>query len=506
MVELLSAERESASLNDAIERTSRMSRSESDECNQVEEEPPGTDEEPPSQNTSIHSTSYPSPSCQVSDVVSLPPLTAPALHLSRNGNAQHRLNGHANGQNGSHRDNGHSLVNGSRSLSVGHVHRLSPRRRSVSNPRTRAFRRQFFPDVTDLEWNDWRWQSRNRIRKLEQFERIVSLSDDERDALVRGGTMLPVGVTPYYMSLLAGDDPYQPLRRTVIPTSGEFERALGEADDPLGEDGHSPVPGLVHRYPDRVLLLPLDFCSTYCRYCTRSRVVGHGEIVPNEQRLEAIFQYLEATTQVRDVLISGGDPLALSDDKLDWILGRLRSIQHIEFLRIGTKMPAVLPQRITRDLCRILRNHHPLWMSLHFLHPSECTPESARACERLADAGIPLGSQTVLLKGVNDNVETMKQLVHRLLLMRVRPYYLYQCDPISGSAHFRTPVSKGMEIVEGLRGHTTGYAVPTFVIDAPGGGGKIPLQSDYVVGREGEWLVLRNFEGRQFRYPDPLGT
>jgi lysine 2,3-aminomutase len=308
------------------------------------------------------------------------------------------------------------------------------------------------------------------------------------------------------MSLVDPADPDQPLRKTVIPTKHEFLRTPGEADDPLGEDGHSPVPGLVHRYPDRVLLLPLDFCSTYCRYCTRSRVVGHGEILPNEQRLEAIFQYLEKSKQVRDVLVSGGDPLALSDDKLDWILSRLRKIPHIEFVRIGTKMPAVLPQRITRDLCRILRKHHPLWMSLHFLHPDECTPESKQACERLADTGIPLGSQTVLLKGVNDSVETMKQLVHRLLLMRVRPYYLYQCDPISGSAHFRTPVSKGLEIIQGLRGHTTGYAVPTYVIDAPGGGGKIPLQPDSVVGRDGDWIVLKNFEGREYRYPDPLGA
>ena len=370
----------------------------------------------------------------------------------------------------------------------------------------RAFRKRFFPEATESQWNDWRWQSQHRIRKLEQFEQIVNLSEDERGALSQGGTMLPVGVTPYYMGLLDPDDALQPLRKTVIPTTQEFVRTVGEADDPLGEDGHSPVPGLVHRYPDRVLLLPLDFCSTYCRYCTRSRVVGHGEIVPNAERLEKVFHYLEQATEVRDVLVSGGDALALSDDKLDWILGRLRSIPHIEFVRIGTKMPAVLPQRITRDLVRVLRKYHPLWMSLHFLHPDECTPESKQACERLADAGIPLGAQTVLLKGVNDSVETMKQLVHKLLLMRVRPYYLYQCDPISGSAHFRTPVSKGLEIIEGLRGHTTGYAVPTYVIDAPGGGGKIPLQPNSVVGRDGDFIVLRNFEGKEFRYPDPQGS
>jgi len=374
------------------------------------------------------------------------------------------------------------------------------------NERTALFRARFFPDTTDDDWNDWRWQSRHRIRTLEQFERVLDLSIEERDCLSMGGTLLPTAVTPYYMSLLDPHDPLQALRKTVVPTTREFVRMPGEADDPLGEDGHSPVPGLVHRYPDRVLLLPLDFCSTYCRYCTRSRVVGHGEIQPNQQRLEAIFHYLEDAVQVRDVLISGGDPLALSDEKLDWILGRLRAIPHIEFVRIGTKMPAVLPQRITPELCSMLRKYHPLWMSVHFLHPDECTPESARACAQLADAGIPLGAQTVLLQGVNDSVDVMKELVHKLLLMRVRPYYLYQCDPISGSAHFRTPVSKGLEIIQGLRGHTTGYAAPTYVIDAPGGGGKIVLQPETVVGRDGHDLLLKNFEGRVFRYPDPDGT
>jgi lysine 2,3-aminomutase len=360
--------------------------------------------------------------------------------------------------------------------------------------------------VTEKEWNDWRWQSRNRFRTLAQFERVLVLSDDERQAFIRGGMLLPIGVTPYYMSLLARDDAASALRRTVMPSTHEFERFPGEADDPLGEDNHSPVPGLVHRYPDRVLLLALDFCSTYCRYCTRSRVVGHGEIAPSDSRLEKIFQYLEQATQVRDVLISGGDPLALSEDKLDYVLGRLRAIPHIEFIRIGTKMPAVLPQRITKELTNVLRKHHPIWMSLHYLHPDECTPESRQACERLADAGIPLGSQTVLLKGVNDDVETMKSLMHKLLTMRVRPYYLYQCDPISGSAHFRTTVKKGLEIIEGLRGHTTGYGVPTYVIDAPGGGGKIPLQPDYNLGRDGDDILLRNFEGKVFRYPDPEPT
>jgi lysine 2,3-aminomutase len=333
---------------------------------------------------------------------------------------------------------------------------------------------------------------------------MLRLSDEEREALVKGGTMLPVGITPYYMSLLDEDDPNQPLRRTVVPTLNEFVRTPGEADDPLGEDSHSPVPGLVHRYPDRVLLLPLDFCSTYCRYCTRSRVVGHGELMPQEGRLMAAFDYLRRTPQIRDVLISGGDALALGEDRLEWILQQLRALPNIEFIRIGTKMPAVLPQRITRELCRMLRRYHPIWMSLHFIHPDECTPEAAQACSRLADAGIPLGSQTVLLKDVNDNVNAVRTLMHKLLLMRVRPYYLYQCDPISGSSHFRTTVARGLEIIEGLRGHTTGYAVPTYVIDAPGGGGKIPLQPESVIRRDGDWLVLRNYEGQEYRYHDPI--
>jgi lysine 2,3-aminomutase len=376
--------------------------------------------------------------------------------------------------------------------------------RQSSNARTRVFRRRHFPQISTREWNDWRWQSRHRVRTLTQLEAMLRLSNDERDALVRGGTMLPVGVTPYYMSLLDENDPAQTLRRTVVPTLNEFVRAPGEADDPLGEDAHSPVPGLVHRYPDRVLLLPLDFCSTYCRYCTRSRVVGHGELMPQESRLQAAFDYLRRNPQIRDVLISGGDALALGDDRLEWILQQLRAIPNIEFIRIGTKMPAVLPQRITRPLCRMLRRYHPIWISLHFIHPDECTPEAAQACARLADSGIPLGSQTVLLKDVNDNVATIRALMHKLLVMRVRPYYLYQCDPISGSSHFRTSVAKGLEIIEGLRGHTTGYAVPTYVIDAPGGGGKIPLQPDSVIGRDGDWLLLKNYEGQEYRYYDPI--
>ncbi len=378
------------------------------------------------------------------------------------------------------------------------------RSRPVSNSKTTTFRRAFFPAVTDKEWNDWQWQIRNRIRHTEQLERMLKLSDPERAAVERTASRLPVGITPYFMSLLSKDDPEDPLRRTVVPTAAEFITTPEEADDPLNEDSMSPVPGLVHRYPDRVLLLVLDFCSTYCRYCTRSRVVGHGAIYPSRSRLERAIDYIRSTPAVRDVLISGGDPLTLNDERLGWLLSRLREIPHVEILRIGTKVPAVLPQRITQNLVRMLRRYHPLWMSLHFTHPAECTPEAYRACERLANAGIPLGSQTVLLKGVNDTVATMTSLCHHLMRMRVRPYYIYQCDPITGSSHFRTSVETGLEIIRGLRGFTSGYAVPTYVIDAPGGGGKIPLMPNYVEGRDGDMLLLRNYCDGRYRYPDVM--
>lgn len=383
-------------------------------------------------------------------------------------------------------------------------YRPGPVRRPHTSSRVRLFRRAFFPEASDREWNDWHWQVRHRIQDLETFERILHLSHDERLALERGGSMLPVGVTPYYMSLLSYDDPEQALRRTVIPSTAEFVCGPGESADPLAEEEMSPMPGLVHRYPDRVLFLVSDFCSTYCRYCTRSRVVGHGTLHPTVSRLEKAFAYIRSNPQIRDVLVSGGEPLMLNDDRIDWILTELRRIPSVEIVRIGTKAPVVLPQRITPQLVRMLRRHHPLWMSIHFTHPDECTPETSRACAMLADAGIPLGSQTVLLKEINDDVTTMKRLVQRLMAMRVRPYYLYQCDQICGSAHFRTPVEAGVEIIRGLRGFTSGYAVPTFIVDAPGGGGKTPVMPDYVAGREGDDIVLRNYQGDLYRYRDPL--
>ncbi|HKQ55549.1 MAG TPA: KamA family radical SAM protein, partial [Methyloceanibacter sp.] len=336
----------------------------------------------------------------------------------------------------------------------------------------------------------------------------LTLSDDECDAVIRHQGSLPLGITPYYASLMAREDTAEPLRRTHIPIGDEYLKTPGEADDPLGEDGHTAVPGLVHRYPDRVLFLATGFCSTYCRYCTRSRMVGEagGDYSFSRPQWEEALNYIATHPEIRDVLISGGDPLTLSDERLDYLLGRLRAIKHVEFVRLGTKVPVVLPMRVTRALIRVLKKHHPLWMSLHFTHPTELTPEVTEATARLADAGIPLGSQTVLLKGINDEVETLKGLFHGLLTRRVRPYYLYQCDPISGSAHFRTSVDKGLELMRGLRGHTTGYAVPTYVVDAPGGGGKIPLLPDYVVGREGDDLLLKNFEGKLYRYTDPEGS
>jgi len=368
--------------------------------------------------------------------------------------------------------------------------------------RSRAFRSRFFPQATTSEWNDWKWQLRNRIRTAADISHILDLSDDERLGLAPEPGTLPVCITPYYAGLLDPRDPMHPLRRTMVPVRHEHLRNEFEEDDPLHEDKDSPICGIVHRYPDRVLFLVTGLCAAYCRYCTRSRMVGHTNF--SRTVWQNAISYIAANPSIRDVLLSGGDPLTLSDESLEWLLSQLHRIPHVEFLRLGTKVPVVLPQRITPALTRMLKRYHPLWMSIHFTHPDELTPESRTAFARLADAGIPLGSQTVLLAGVNDDLETMKRLMHSLLQTRVRPYYLYQCDPIPGSSHFRTPVSRGLDIIRGLRGHTSGYAVPTFVIDAPGGGGKIPLLPDYVTGCDSERLYLRNYTGNTFAYPDPF--
>ncbi|MDP2848784.1 MAG: KamA family radical SAM protein [Humidesulfovibrio sp.] len=373
------------------------------------------------------------------------------------------------------------------------------------------FLHRHFPGATRREWVDWRWQLSHRITCLEDAARILELSEAETSAIGLTRSSLPLAVTPYYARLLDPKNPQQPLRRMVLPSCREAVRTTGEADDPLGEDGHSPVPGLVHRYPNRVLFLTTDFCSTYCRYCTRSRgmggqQIGGGGLEHLRQRWEQGLDYISRTPAVQDVLLSGGDPLTMPDEALDWLLTRLRAIKHVQIVRIGTKVPAVLPMRVTTDLARMLKKHHPLWMSLHFTHPGELTEDTRKACARLADAGIPLGSQTVLLSGVNDEPEVMGRMLQGLLAYRVRPYYLYQCDPISGSAHFRTPALRGVEILRALRGRLSGYALPTFVIDAPGGGGKIPLAPDYTLGYSGADLVLRNYAGGVYRYPDPAGA
>lgn len=356
------------------------------------------------------------------------------------------------------------------------------------------------PQFDPQDWNDWRWQMRNRLSSIEELQRYVRLTPSEVNGIKMAQGRFPVAITPYWASLLDPVNPRCPLRMQVIPTSSEHLVSKHEMLDPLAEDSNSPVPGIVHRYPDRVLLLPLNMCAAYCRYCTRSRWVGDENEMLLGARLDPAMEYLRQHKEIRDVLISGGDPLLFSDKRLDELLGRIRAIPHIEFVRIGTRVPVFLPMRVTQELILTLRKYHPLWISIHFNHPREITPEVKKACTMLADGGFPLGSQSVLLKGINDDAAVFKQLVHELLKIRVRPYYIYQCDPVTGTTHFRTPVSKGIEIIEALRGHTTGYAVPTFVVDAPGGGGKVPINPNYVLEHSGGLLKLRNFAGKQYTY------
>lgn len=367
----------------------------------------------------------------------------------------------------------------------------------------RSYAPGYWDGVSSADWNDWRWQQRNRVTTLAGLEERLTLTSEERAGVLLAGNKLALAVTPHYFNLIEPENPDCPIRRQVVPRIEEGYDSPFDMADPCGEDSSMPVPGLVHRYPDRVLFLVTDRCASYCRYCTRSRVVsGVGEQELHTDFEEA-FRYLERHTEIRDVLLSGGDALLLSDARLEAILSRLRSIPHLEFLRIGTRVPIFLPQRITPELCGMLRKYHPLWMSVHVNHPRELTIEVRDALGRLADSGIPLGNQSVLLAGVNDNVHTMRALVHKLLLCRVRPYYLYQCDLIRGSSHLRTSVAKGIEIIESLRGFTSGYAIPQFVIDAPGGGGKVPVNPNYVVYHDREKIVIRNFEGRIFEYPEP---
>jgi len=363
--------------------------------------------------------------------------------------------------------------------------------------------RGYWADVPDSNWNDWRWQLKNRITTVEQLQRLMpTLTPEEFAGTKLANHKLALAITPYFFNLIDPADENCPIRSQVVPRVEETHVASWEMSDPCGEDSHSPVPGLVHRYPDRVLFLVTDRCAAYCRYCTRSRLVSNATGYDFHPEFDRQIAYIREHPEVRDVLLSGGDPLLFSDEKLEHLLTQLRAIPHVEFLRIGTRIPIFLPQRITPQLCDMLKKFHPLFMSIHSNHPRELTTEVRDALGRLADAGIPLGNQSVLLRNVNDDAEVMKAHMQKLLMCRVKPYYIYQCDLIAGSAHLRSSVRKGLEIMEGLRGHTTGYGVPQYVIDAPGGGGKVPINPDYVLSRNADRVVIRNYEGEIFEYPE----
>lgn len=364
-------------------------------------------------------------------------------------------------------------------------------------------RKELYPNVTDEQWNDWKWQVKNRVETLEQLKALIELTPEEEEGVKKSLKTLRMAITPYYMSLIDVDNPHCPIRKQAIPTGAEVFQAKADLLDPLHEDEDSPVPGLTHRYPDRVLFLITDMCSMYCRHCTRRRFAGQKDAETPSDRIQAAIDYIADTPQVRDVVLSGGDALMISDKMLESIVKRLRDIPHVDIIRIGSRVPVVCPQRITDDLVNMLKKYHPVWLNTHFNHTDEITPEAEEACARMANAGIPLGNQSVLLRGVNDSTVKMKNLVHALVRMRVRPYYIYQCDLSMGLEHFRTPVSKGIEIIENLRGHTSGYAVPTFVVDAPGGGGKIPVMPQYVISQAPGKVVLRNFEGVITTYTEP---
>lgn len=363
-------------------------------------------------------------------------------------------------------------------------------------------RAPIYADVPDEKWNDWRWQLSHRLNSLEEIEKVIPLTESERKALQTQG-LFRVDVTPYFISLIDPDDPNDPTRLQIIPRSEEMKSFTAMMEDSLAEDRHSPVPGLVHRYPDRVLMLVTTQCASYCRYCTRSRIVGDPSQTFSQAEFDMQIEYLKRTPQVRDVLLSGGDPLVLAPKILEQILGRLREIPHIEIIRIGSRVPVFMPMRVTQELVDMLAKYHPLWMNIHVNHPNEISLELEQACDRLTRAGIPLGNQSVLLAGVNDNVHIQRKLVQDLVRIRVRPYYLYQCDLVEGAGHFRTPVAKGIEIMEGLRGHTSGYAVPQYIVDAPGGGGKIPLMPNYLLSMSDHKVVLRNYEGYVTTYEEP---
>lgn len=362
---------------------------------------------------------------------------------------------------------------------------------------------EIWKDVTQAQWDDWKWQTKNRVDDIETLKKIINLTDEEIKGIEKSLEILRMGITPYYALLMDENDSKCPVRMQAVPTIHETHKSDADMDDPLHEDGDSPVPGLTHRYPDRVLLLVTDMCSMYCRHCTRRRFAGSQDSSLPMERIDNAIEYIRNNPVVRDVLLSGGDCLLISDEKLEYIISKLREIPHVEIIRLGSRTPVVMPQRITDDLVNMLKKYHPIWLNTHFNHSKEITPESIEACRKLADAGVPLGNQSVLLRGINDCTHVMRNLVHDLVKMRVRPYYIYQCDLSTGIEHFRTPVSKGIEIIEGLRGHTSGYAVPTFVVDAPGGGGKTPVMPQYVISQSPKRVVLRNFEGVVTTYAEP---
>lgn len=360
-----------------------------------------------------------------------------------------------------------------------------------------------FLDIPAEQWNDWHWQVRNRIETLDELKKHINLTPDEEQGVAATLGKLRMAITPYYLSLIDLNDPFDPIRKQAIPTDAELEFAPYEEADPLHEDTDSSCPGLTHRYPDRVLFLTTDMCSMYCRHCTRRRFAGQHDCQVPKDQINNCIEYIRNHPEVRDVVLSGGDALMLSDDLLEYIISNLRQIPHVEIIRIGSRTPVVMPQRITPALCDMLKKYHPIWLNTHFNHPNEITEEAANACAMLANAGVPLGNQSVLLAGVNDCTHVMLKLVNQLVRIRVRPYYIYCCDPSLGLSHFRTPVSKGIEIIEALRGHTSGLCVPTFVVDAPGGGGKTPVMPNYVVSQTPRKVVLRNFEGVITTYTEP---
>lgn len=364
-------------------------------------------------------------------------------------------------------------------------------------------RKTFFPEVSDEEWNDWKWQVRHRIETLEDLKKYIHLTPEEEEGVRESLKTIRMAITPYYLSLINLEDPHDPIRKQSIPTINELHVSAADIQDPLHEDGDSPVPGLTHRYPDRVLFLITDQCAMYCRHCTRRRFAGQKDASSPMEHIDKCIDYIARTPQVRDVLLSGGDALLVPDDRIEYVLKKLRDIPHVEIIRFGSRTPVVMPQRITPEFVDMIKKYHPVWLNTHFNHPNEITPESKAACERLANAGVPLGNQSVLLRGVNDCTHVMKKLVHELVKIRVRPYYIYVCDLSMGIGHFRTPISKGIEIIENLRGHTSGYAVPTFVVDAPGGGGKIPVMPNYVVSQAPHRVVVRNYEGVLTTYTEP---